>query len=252
MGFFEKRGQLTSFILVGIILFIILAVAFYFISFNSTKKEADIASQIPFKVEELEQRVDSCLAQLVRGAIEDFAVNGGYLNIMGAPTEPLNFSIVEGYRSLAAVWFLGGNSYIVKEEGLEFQFDYHLEENIPKCVKFDKLFVREVGDINAKVNVELDYVDVELTYPFVIQKDQTIIRAKDKYYLKHKSSLGSLRKLAEEIVLQQKAYNGSISLSDLDSKGFNIKVIPVSSDASVFFILQDGLIFRFGSKKNEN
>ncbi len=245
-----KRGQVTPFVIAGIIIFIILALFIYSQSIQKKPKIKIEEVVFPFDIKEVESRIESCLKELTETAIKIMAFNGGFIDLGNSPVDPLEFSFLgDTARITLAYGLLGKDIVLISNYGLEYQLNGYLTEKIPKCVKFDALMIDYEGDIKVDVRVVPKSVIVNVSYPLVLKKGGLVVRTKEKYLLKMKSQIWEMRELAERIVKQQRENEGFVILSDLVAPGLNIRVAPINEITTVFDIRDDsGLIFMFGSR----
>ena len=254
----KKRGQASYFVLAGIIVFMVLAVLVFIFSTEQVKSKVKFENlELPIKIEDVERTIDSCLKKLTETAINSIAFNGGFIDIRNSPIEPLGFYF-PGTKSKAKVAYglFNDNIVLISEEGFKYQLKEYLRYEVPLC-SFPNGFKSNVkqSNINVDVKISQDFVDIKMDYPVVLKVGDLNAKTKETYKLKLKSNIGEMRNVAEEIVKQQKKYNGQIEISNILSFGYDIKVIPIDKNTSVIMIYDKGstgLIFMFGSKnKNE-
>lgn len=78
-----KRGQITIFIIIAIVL--LLGAAIYFYAFDTSDQETESAAQqtaqLADEVQPVQQFVDACVARVGREAIEELSLRGGFLSL---------------------------------------------------------------------------------------------------------------------------------------------------------------------------
>ena len=250
---FKKRGQLSFFVLAGIVIIIALSILFYFSTLNVNKPEIDTIV-LSFDIKEIEDRIDSCLKEMMPKIADLMASNGGFIDLKNAPFK-MEFSFIKDeWRKTVAYGLFEDKIVLIGNDGLEYQIENYLEENIPLCARVNNLGVDYEGKINVVAKVMPDNINVNVVYPLIFKKGDLTWKTRDKYMLNLKSKLGLMRDLSQEIVEQQNRNNGFISFSDLDAKGIKISMNPVDKDTTVFLLNDESssLSFMFGSgRRNE-
>ena len=210
--------------------------------------------EIPFKVEEIEDKINFCLKKITEEAIRTIHFNGGFIDLRNSPIGPLEVSSREEKSKIKTAWGLFENEIVlISKEGLEYQLKEYLRYEVPICFS-DKLPKNSIkqGYVGANVTVYNNLIDITLIYPVTIVIGDLNVKPKDEYKLKLNSNLGEMRYVANEIVKQQRENDGQIEIAKILSYGYDIRVLPIDEKTSVVMIYdkgQSGLIFIFGSKK---
>lgn len=163
-----KRGQITPFIIVGII--IIIASAFFLYYRNFIIPEAEY---VPEDIKPVKGYIDSCLDDSAEDAITLLGMQSGYIEI---PDEiRLNKAYVQLLpRSpfLIPYWNHNGISYIPSLETMQIQISNYIEQNLRDCVDlklFEKdLFIEDNKEIEVETIIGNNDVDVSMTYELII------------------------------------------------------------------------------------
>ncbi len=167
----KKRGQATLLITVGIIILILLSIAFYLRSSFIT----------PPKIEDLQKETDcpqkiitDCIGRVAPDYINLIGKQGGYLN-----TPPDTFRLFNGSRVSVLCYNIPGrdeciNRMLTKEEmekQLENALDFALQScvNVQSCKGFSSGFsIQTPKKLKTDVNIEKDKVLVKVNYPVVL------------------------------------------------------------------------------------
>ena len=202
-----KKGQVTIFIIIGIVILFSFVLVFYvsnFISTENLKREQEALTNSPFESAAIHQFSSFCVEDALNDGLVKLGKNGGFINIPQPSlthTSPVGYGIgpLEGndpplYPCLDgtspafcrygydnnAVTF--GTSLLPRREGGAFsiqgQLENHIGQYVQKCIDVDN-FAAQVGlsgytltaENTPKVNLE--FLDTEviahLTYPITIQ-----------------------------------------------------------------------------------
>src|SRR3990167_8457949 len=80
----EKRGQVTTFVVVGIVILIVLG-GFLAYKFWFVKKDLDlqlnIHSKLPEEIKPVSQMLDSCTQDLLKNGVDMLGSSGGYIEL---------------------------------------------------------------------------------------------------------------------------------------------------------------------------
>ncbi len=179
----EKRGQVTTFVVIGIVILVIvaglLAYKFWFVS-GDLDSQLDLHSRLPEEVKPVAQVLDSCVNDLTRQGVDKLGISGGYIE---APEEkfltnifvPLssNLEILPGLA--VPVWFRERPTgeqvtNVPLKRDMEKQLGDYVVDNFDQCLlmlnDMNKYrFTSETTDIDIKVSILDETVDVIVDYP---------------------------------------------------------------------------------------
>lgn len=198
----NKRGQITIFIIIAVI--IVAAVALYFL-FRGTLGTA----QIPASLEPAYTSFLSCLEDNTRTGIDVLESQAGYIYLpeleLGSHYYPFNSQLVFLGSSIPYWYYVSGNG-IQKEQlptvnDMESQLETFIENRIRDCnfqTHYNEGFVVQMDEPSASVSINDDSVDVSLNMVMTIEKgeDVAIVRSHNK---KISSNLGSLYDSAMQV-----------------------------------------------------
>jgi uncharacterized membrane protein (Fun14 family) len=118
----KKRGQITIFIVIGIIVLIVFVLSLYFISTISKEKAetaAEKAAAIPLETTAIRNYITSCLKDVSDKGAWIIAVHGGYID----PEGKVDYSYYQGEK----VPYLGPTSHTLNDTEREFS-NYIVDE----------------------------------------------------------------------------------------------------------------------------
>lgn len=201
----QKRGQVTVYIILGIIALVSVSVFFYM---RSEKVEAPLSyrpaiEQVPLEAQPIQQFVQACVEQVASDGLKKIGDYGGYISPEAMSASPNYFEPTMGN----AVQFSPGSGLIVPywwhmssandcektgscrfssqrpnlyknqgEPSIEAQLDTYVNENLKGCLKgFVDLAdfgfeISETGEVDAKTVVTQESVAFHVRYPLLAQK----------------------------------------------------------------------------------
>ena len=182
----EKRGQVTTFVVVGIVILIVLG-GFLAYKFWFVKKDLDlqlnIHSKLPEEIKPVSQMLDSCTQDLLKNGVDMLGSSGGYIEL---PEEvfltnlfiPLSskLEVVNGFS--VPVWFRERPTgeqvtNIPSKEEMEFQLENYVSENFYTCLELlsdfpNYNFVARKEEVKSKVNILDNIVEISVDFPIEI------------------------------------------------------------------------------------
>lgn len=199
----HKKGQITLFILVGVIL--LLSFSVYVYLKNKTFEEAftePILEEVPTEVQPIYSYVDECITQVAVEGLKKIGQQGGYIDLgsWGMSTsyvEPTNNDglIFSPGSSLEIPywWYLKSDNKCEEwceftqnrpnlyrkmgEPSIEGQLDTYVNEHLEDCLGDFRFFrdkgfgITKMGDASTTTNVAEDDVTFYVEYPLEIEKE---------------------------------------------------------------------------------
>ncbi len=230
----QKRGQITIFVIIGVILLLIVG-TFLFFKEDVQKKELILNEELvnlPF-VSPVENFVETCLDKVAGEGLNLIGRQGGYYK------SPLDYSIF--FQSDLIPYFYEENKEMVtSKEEIEVQLQNYIEENLPFCLEEFKHFEAEGYDITAgtlKVNADVNkQILLDLEYPLTISKGPSEVSV-DKISQKIDLDLDKYLLVSDKIVESMDEKKGYVCLSCLEALSeqydINISAYPIY-DPSTF------------------
>ena len=203
----KKRGQVTIFIIIALILVVL--VGGYFLFKDSIQK-----STLPVFVEPIENSFLSCLKEKTLAGISILETNGGYIQEVsfesGSTYMPFS-SHLSFMGNEIPYWFYVSGGNVAKEqvptkEFMENELENYLEEEVINCGFEDYfeegyLITKGVGD--AVVEILDKKVKIDLKMNLVIEKGEGSYIIKNHDF-EVKSNLGNLYDSAMKVYEQEK------------------------------------------------
>ena len=196
-----KRGQVTIFIIVGIMLLVVVSLLTFI---NSYSPKPTII--VPDNVADVHLFVTECLKQSAEEGINILGSQGGYITI---PTQIANnrearLSLYPGF--VIPYWYYPGHSKIPTEDDIKNQISDYVKTNIKECINNFTSFknrynIIEIGNITVSVTLATKDVTVDMNYPLSIDvlSTKTNVRI-DKYSANIQVPLKNMYALAKNIM----------------------------------------------------
>ncbi len=215
-----KKAQVTLFIILGIVLLIILAIAIYFATQIIIKPKA------PTTEHAIKIYVQDCIKETAVTALKKIGDNGGYIdienpyrdfNIKTEPTEGDALVISElGLYPIPYWWYMKttnkcNNCYLTTDNmplipEIEEQINEHVLKNVGKCLKNLSTFSQyeiTTGEMDVITNIAKDSILITAEYPVEFSRGE--IKTKiTEFETEIRISFKKIYDLAKEIIELEK------------------------------------------------
>jgi hypothetical protein len=199
----HKKGQITLFILVGIIL--LLSFSVYVYIKNRTVEEAfkePILEEVPTELQPVYSYVDECVTKVAVEGLKKMGQQGGYVDIgnWGISTSSVEPTNADGLMfspgsslKIPYWWYLKSDNACEEmceftqkrpslyrkmgEPSIEGQLDNYVNEHLEDCLRDFKFFrdkgfnIKKLGVVSTTTNVAEDDVTFYVEYPLEIEKE---------------------------------------------------------------------------------
>jgi hypothetical protein len=182
----QKRGQISIFIIIGMVILVTTGLIFFARS-NTTKTEKQVAEIVDIKsdMKILRDYVDICFENAVEGAVWKIGRNGGYLFASGSGLyhDPGAATAFSYNGQELPVYVNKDNLYYPDKKMMEELISYSTFIDFKKCVdqfsfekelgirlikpevSIDDLDLFNKGSISIDTQITVDHVSVKMTYP---------------------------------------------------------------------------------------
>jgi len=200
----EKRGQVTTFVIVGIaLLFVVGATLFVKELVIDRGLFADIREPetIPEQIKSVDYYVDGCIQQVTEEALALLGEQGGYINLEDVNTLEVfpGLNVPYWYYSNGASLY---SDYPSKKD-MQHSIENYVEDNLKGCIRdFELLedgFTIKDSSVLSKVQIEDNSVIVKVRYPLDITKEGIEYYLSD-HVLEFDVKLGKMYDLAKSIM----------------------------------------------------
>ncbi len=220
----RKRGQVTIFIIIAII---IVASTILFFIFRGKLGILESQANDPTYL-----FIESCIEDTGKDAIYFISRNGGYFFSPAASTS-------EGIP----YYYYNGKNYMPSIERIEEEISSYIEGTLSYCteefVDFPEFNITE-GKIKAKTTIKDEKIILEIEYPVTIKKGKTTIRLKNFRDIIILARVGTIYDSIKEM-MQEQTDEGKICLSCISTianrEGFTVDMIGTQED--IIFTIKD-------------
>jgi len=200
----QKRGQITTFIIIGIMILAIVAL-FLFLRQDASPIEKQ---RVPSEVGPVSGFVENCLQRIGEEGIITNSLRGGYyknFDSQKVQLPGLNF---------VPVYFNGFSIFVPSDEKLRQELELYVKDNLNKCVNnFESLAAFSVeiqGDVSiSRMIIGDEKVSIQYNYPLLVD-GETII---DSFVTEHNLRLGKVMGEVRTLVAQNQLMPDMLCLS---------------------------------------
>ena len=200
---FNKKSQVTVFIIIGIVMLISTAL---FIYFKLSVKPA-VQIIVPPELMPVQSYVESCIKGIAEDGITTLGINGGYITFPDEiESNPRSYlaSPVEQLKN--PYWWYDGTSAMPTEDFIKAQISDYVSKELKNCLKnftdFSNDFdIEPLGEIEAITELAKNDVVIEVKYPLRIKnKLNSTISALEDFKAKIPVRLKAVYELARAIM----------------------------------------------------
>ena len=155
--FSTKKGQITIFIILGILLLLALVLVIFLKKEVLVFKPEEIVPTTKGKVESL---ITSCIDDISEDALFLIGLQGGYINVPEEIASDSSVHLRISPMNVVPYWAYGTNNEIQTLDQIKQRIDFYIEENLRECVLGLEPF-KEVYDITEKSGIAANTEIVE-------------------------------------------------------------------------------------------
>ena len=238
----QKRGQVTVFVIVGIIIFAIVGLIFYTQDFI-IKKEV-----IPPQVQPIYNYIESCVQSTLLDSIRILGIQGGYI-VTPSTSIKTDFSTI-------AYGHYQGKDILPPIKKMQDELSLYLRATIPLCFNTEDFpgFTITQSDIKAKTTIKGNFVSASITYPITVSKGDSTHRLESKYNAEIPIRLGSIHNTANDIIENEISNPNTIELTFLANLDYDVAILT-HEDSLIYSITDPNSViedipytFMFASK----
>ena len=230
----KKRGQVTLFIIIGIIFLLVIGVVVYYK--DSISEIAGLTGSLsyPSEMSEIVEHVQDCVDDSADEAVSNIGLSGGYYTLPDESVDGIPY------------YYYEGESLMISLEEMESELDDYIGFLLSSCIDlevftgFDEL---NGGELAVASTVNENSVDVVVEYPIDVAVDDSVYDLDEDYLVVLDANLGWLHSVAENIVEYDIENPEEVSLDFLLDQGLeNIIYVPYDDETTVY-ILEDTTSF---------
>jgi len=166
----KKRGQVTVFVIVGILLLLVSLLFFYIIKANTIFTPEVV---VPQEIAPLKSYVETCIYNVGEDAVIRLGMQSGYVKIPESIAMNPRAYINVGGPIKMPYWYLNGIDTSPKLTDMQSQISDYVSENLKSCLKnfsdFNQFIIEEKGEIQTKTVIAEEEVVITTNYPLIIK-----------------------------------------------------------------------------------
>jgi len=169
---YKKRGQVTVFIIVGIILMFSVALFLYFRNISLPHEEAEV---VPAAYAPVHTYVRTCVDALSQRAITLIGIQGGYLELPPKiANDPDSYlTIIPNSDVRLPYWYHRGEARAPSLQDMQRDIGNYVSRNLLGCLQnftplLQRFSITPLGDITSLATIGEDDVTVQTTYPLSV------------------------------------------------------------------------------------
>lgn len=242
----DKRGQITLFIIVAIVIAILVGVTLY-INYSSKSPEAEPERFLTPEQQSLNTYVKGCLEEVSRNGIYTAGLNSGYINALGDQKygEPGDGRVMEihyysEYGSALSYVYDGDNVLFREKQDIERIISNYILAEINNCLDFSMFeeqgfSVVKPSHINATTRINDDNVFVELKYPVQLLRGADVVMLED-FAVKLNIRLGTIHDKVKSFINTIKGKNSYNIFNECSKYASRDKLLNIYvSDNPIFW-----------------
>ncbi|MEK6899634.1 MAG: hypothetical protein AABX05_00780 [Nanoarchaeota archaeon] len=149
---FNRKGQVTIFIIMGILILLALLLVIFFRKELITFKPEEI---VPTEKGKIENYLTACLQGVGNDALNLIGIQGGYIDIPVSVVDDGNSRLQVSPANMIPYWARGNNVDIPSLEDIKFRMDRYIEKNMRGCM-FTLQAFQESYDLIEKSDLSSD------------------------------------------------------------------------------------------------
>jgi hypothetical protein len=247
----EKRGQISIFIIIGILLVIILSLVFL-----TRNQESGFGFSGSPDIRPIEHYIELCIKSSASDALYLAGMQGGYT------TTPKTY-FESGYAR-TAYWYKKGEDISPDVEKIEQEISYYVDNALPECIESLDVFNEmgyefEFGALNTNTKINENYVNFDIDYPIKIKKQESVSEISD-FHQRFDVRLGHVINIAKKIVNKEIEDPDWIDMTYLTEQDIDFKIYPYDENIIIYSLVDNDskisnnmdFVFLFANLFNES
>jgi len=175
----QKRGQITIFVIIGIVIIAAVSLLLYLSSKANEAKlgtEFSDTTQLPIEIQQQKENIESCLEDKIKEAARIIGNSGGY--ILNKPTKTINYNEEE-------------IAYIdsISKENIQNEIQESIKENFGQC--------KDNSDVdNVEIEILEEKIKVNAEMPINLESGDSSVKV-SFFTAEHNVKLGSMLTIIE-------------------------------------------------------
>lgn len=232
-----KRGQITVYMIVGVVILILFGLIFYYrgIIFKSAFEGEQVKiSSVPEQFKDIQKQIEGCTDKFVLDSIYLLGLRGGYFDRDKLKTiDYLGVNITYLHY--------GKTNYMPSIDIMEKELTNYINENLVyTCRLINENIDINFGKVNSIVDIKTNSIIVKITWSIKLEKD-TLKSEINNINLNYPLRLGEIRNLVEIMIKQQIKDKPQLCLTCMARTALdnNLFVNTYNEKDSIIFIVTD-------------
>jgi hypothetical protein len=242
----NKKGQVTIFIIVGILL--VFGIVAYFLISNHARI---LERPVPAHVEPIQTNLKSCFDESTEESLFLVGLQGGKINLtdnyLETQTSKVSYAIKDSQ-----------NIFLIKQE-LENEVEKYIFNKITSCIERIKTSYPNYNisslEIRPSVKMEDEKTIIYLSSPLIITREDSSYKLDREFKSEQKLRVGELHRITSEIAEQLSQDNSSMDLTYLTEQDYDIFITDYSNGNFLYTftdlnntLVEESYIWRFAVK----
>ncbi|MBN2368120.1 hypothetical protein JXC34_03800 [Candidatus Woesearchaeota archaeon] len=243
----KKRGQVTLFVVIGIVVLIIAGLIIYFVNRNA--REQLSGNEIDTKVlSPIKSYVEQCIHQTAKDALVKMGQQGRLYS---------DVNLVSDKNSIAFFYYKGQGFFPTSMTTMEEDVSRYIKENLGSCTGNYDFITYDIEDDFAKMmvstNFNQDKMEIDVFFPITVSVGNTETAITD-FNAEVDISYPGIYEVSREIYKRTKSDPEWVDVDYLSSVPYKVRLLKVSEDTIIYELTDDdGLddvayVYRFAVK----
>jgi hypothetical protein len=239
----KKRGQVTIFVIIAILIVAGIITIFIFrdkINFKS--------SVVPNELLPITSEIQNCVETTLQDGAKLAGLQGGYII-------PPNNALETNFSYIAYGYILGQNTLASKTK-IESEISKYIELTLPFCFDTSAFpnYKINTGSPKASVRISTGYVSASVSYPFTATKADNSWSIDKNYDSEYKVKLGDMYSVAQNIIAKEAQNPNILDFTYLNSFDYDVSILNDGNSIIVYSITDYNLneggsyTFKFANK----
>lgn len=226
-----KRGQVTLFVIIGVITVAVIAVLVYYkinIVEVVDKGFIEKSTILPPEVQKVEDKISGCVKLSTISGLYLLGVRGGHIVVPEDSLATENFNIAYSYDK--------GVDVMPEKMDMEEELAEYIDGAVPVCADLGKhrIFNITSRSPKSKVFIEEDEVGVTTNFYVTAQTESSSYNLKDSYSHVIPVKLGRMHDVTKSIIKKEVKEPEYIPLTDFENSDFIFDIKPYTKDLILY------------------
>lgn len=222
----EKRGQLSIFLILALIMIIVFSLLYSLKSMpESQQQKAEIIKSSVSDT--ITSNIQSCLLNTLNQAVLNLGLQGGFIE------KPNKFLIIN--NSFISFGYYKNSIILNSLEGIKSEINNYIEQNLSLCVK-ENNFIFEKGSVISKTTINKDNIKIEVNYPISIKQGDRVEVLKEDYNTELNVRLGYIYDFILSVVTKHLKDPRNIDIVNLLKSDLSIDIVGYKENTLIYVI----------------